>query len=65
MKPAVLIAGAALALAPLGAHAEVRESAPVAQESALGGSSVYVLLALMAVAIAVAATDGGDDPLSA
>ena len=65
MKLAVCLAGAALALAPLGAHAELRETAPVAQESALGGSSVYVLLALIAVAIAVAATDGDNDPLSA
>ena len=59
-----LIAAAAIATTPIAVQATERASAPVEGESELAGSGMWVLGALVALGIAVAAFTN-DDPVSA
>jgi len=65
-KLTLAAAAGALAVAPIAAQATVADrSAPLSGESAVGGDSeagvVIGLFALLAVAIAIGASGGGDD----
>jgi hypothetical protein len=58
-------AAAALTLAPVLAHAETRDHAPIDGESALGGQSPIVFLAGIAVVVAaIVFLSEDDDPVS-
>lgn len=65
-KLSVVLAGAALAVTPLAAHAAPvdRAAAPSAAENELGGNLLWIVIAIAVIVGAILLLDDDNDPVS-